>query len=132
MLSKEEIEKAKRICRLLCGKKNKKGKREYETFTRMQMQIDYTVDQMAEAIETVLQELENKDNEIRELKAVNLMKEYRIHKMDIPKKKIEDKIKEYEELVEDFEKTDNSGRFVRTNSIDYYKLEAFKELLEDR
>ena len=51
MLSREEIEKAKRICRLLCGKKNKKGKREYEMFARMQMEIDYTVDEMAEADE---------------------------------------------------------------------------------
>lgn len=49
----------------------------------------------------------------------------------IPKKKIKDKIEEYEELVEDFEKTDNSGRFKRTKSIDYYKLEVFKELLEE-
>ena len=54
-----------------------------------------------------------------------------IEENSIPKKKIEDKIKEYEELVEDFEKTDNSGRFKRTKSIDYYKLEAFKELLEE-
>ncbi len=65
MLSREEIEKAKRICRLLCGKKNKKGKREYEMFARMQMEIDYTVDEMAEAIDTLLQynnQLEQENN----------------------------------------------------------------------
>lgn len=105
-----KLEEAKKICRLLCGKKNKKGKRIYETFTRMNMQLKYSTDDMAEAIETILQALEN----------------------SIPKQVIEDKIKEYEELVEDFEKTDNSGRFKRTKSIDYYKLEAFKELLEDK
>lgn len=49
----------------------------------------------------------------------------------ISKQKIKDKIKEYEELVGDFEKTDNSGRFKRQNSIDFYKLEAFKELLQE-
>lgn len=49
----------------------------------------------------------------------------------IPKRKIKDKIKEYKELVDDFEKTDNTGRFKRTNSIDYYKLEAFEELLQE-
>ena len=73
MSNKEEIEKAKRICRLLCGKKNKKGKREYETFTRLQMQIDYTVDEMAEAIETLLQyidQLEQINNEMAEYLAI--------------------------------------------------------------
>ena len=73
-LSEEEIEKEKRICRLLCGKKNKKGKREYETFTRMQMQIDYTVDQMAEAIEIFLQYIE--ELEADNYEANNIINEY--------------------------------------------------------
>ena len=45
-------------------------------------------------LETLLQALENKDKQIKELKALNKMQEYRINEMDIPKKKIEDKIKE--------------------------------------
>ena len=54
---------------------------------------DFTKDifpKKAEAIETVLQALEKKDKEIQELKAANIMQEYRINEMDIPKKKIED------------------------------------------
>ena len=38
------------------------------------------------AVETVFQELENKDNEIKDLKALNAMQECRIDEMDIPKK----------------------------------------------
>ena len=52
------------------------------------------IKKIPESIETVLQALENKDNEIQDLKAVNAMQEYRINEMDIPKKKIEDRIKE--------------------------------------
>ena len=47
------------------------------------------------------------------------------------KHKIKDKIKELEENVKDFEATDNTGRFKKEKSIDYYKLEALKELLEE-
>ena len=47
----------------------------------------------------------------------------------VPKQKIKDKIEEYKELVVDFEKTDNTGRFKKQNCINYYKLEALKELL---
>ena len=54
-----------------------------------------------------------------------------IHENYIPKQKIKDKIEEYKGLVDEFEKTDNTGRFKRTNSIDYYKLEAFEELLQE-
>ncbi len=49
----------------------------------------------------------------------------------ISKTKIEDKIKELEDNVAYFEKTDNTGRFKKENSIDYYKLVALKELLEE-
>ncbi len=70
-MDKEEIEKAKKVCRLLCGKKNKKGKREYETFTRLQMQIDYTVDEMAEAIETLLQYIDQLEQENNKLNKIN-------------------------------------------------------------
>ena len=103
-MNKEEIEKAKRICRLLCGKKNKKGKREYKTFTRMQMQIDYTVDQMAEAIETLLQyieqlEQENKklndiiENKVHYIKCKNCGIEMRVKRSDAKKKQRAEKSK---------------------------------------
>ena len=49
----------------------------------------------------------------------------------ISKALIERKINEYEYLINDFEITDNSGRFKKENSINYYKLEALKELLKE-
>ena len=49
----------------------------------------------------------------------------------ILKQKIKDKMEEYRELVDDFEKTDNTERFKKTNSINYYKLEALQELLQE-
>lgn len=64
-----DLKEAKRVCRLLCGKKNKKGKREYKTFLRMEMQAEYSVDEMADAIETMLTALENSvsKDEIKEI-----------------------------------------------------------------
>lgn len=49
----------------------------------------------------------------------------------ISKALIERKINEYEYLINDFEITDNSGRFKKENSINYYKLEVLKELLKE-
>ena len=49
----------------------------------------------------------------------------------ISKALIKRKINEYEYLINDFEITDNSGRFKKENSINYYKLEALKELLKE-
>ena len=45
--------------------------------------------------------------------------------------KIRDKIKELEEELDEFEKTDNSGRFKREKSRDYDKVEVLQELLEE-
>ena len=71
------------------------------------MQIDYTVDQMADAIETVLQELEN----------------------SIPKKKIEDKIKELEHLIEEVKDVVGLG----FDCIEYKgAIQVLQELLEDK
>ena len=39
------------ICRLICGTRNKKGKREYKTFERMNLLRDYTEDKLEQAIE---------------------------------------------------------------------------------
>ena len=47
-LSEEEITK---ICRLICGTKNKKGQREYKTFERMKLLRDYNEDKLEDAIE---------------------------------------------------------------------------------
>ena len=93
------------------------------------------------AIDHILEEREEDKKKINKLEyCVEEQKKYNktisdrvveYKKNRIPKRKIKDKIKEYKELVDDFEKTDNTGRFKRTNSIDYYKLEAFEELLQE-
>lgn len=51
----------------------------------------------------------------------------------IHKSKIREKIEEYEKDVKDFEEywSKDPRRFKRQQSIDYYKLEALKELLEE-
>ena len=88
----------------------------------------------SDCIETVLQELKNKEKEIIELKTVNEMQEYRINEIDIPKKKIEDKI---EELNEEF---NNYEVGVNCSQNNYYELsdkysfaeEKLQELLEEK
>lgn len=49
------------------------------------------------------------------------------------KKKINEKIKEYEELVKDFEEywSKDTRKFKKQKCVDYYKLEALQELLEE-
>lgn len=49
----------------------------------------------------------------------------------ITKDEIKRRIEELEYLVNDFVQTDNSRRFKKEKSIDYYKIEALKELLEN-
>ena len=50
-MSEEEIIK---ICKLICGTKNKNGKREYKTIQRMNLLKNYTEDKLEEAIEGLL------------------------------------------------------------------------------
>lgn len=50
----------------------------------------------------------------------------------IPKEVIEKKIEELNEDIEDYLKTDKSGRFTRTNCIFTYKREALQELMEEK
>lgn len=64
---------------------------------------------LARAIETVLNALDN----------------------SISKDKIREKIEELEKDLQDFEQTDNTGRFIRTKSRDYDKKKALEELLKE-
>ena len=120
-----ELEEAKNnLNKLVELRKNKCGEIKFDTC------ICGTKD-----LEIVLQALEDIQKNYELAIKQNITYKQNIYDLKhnvIPKKKIEYKIKEYEELVEDFEKTDNSGRFKRTNSIDYYKLEVLKELLEEK
>ena len=74
---------------------------------------------------------EKLQNQIADLKSLNREKILELKQNSIPKQVIKDKIEEYIEIIKDFEKTDNTGRFKRQNSIDYYKLEALHELLQE-
>ena len=74
---------------------------------------------------------EKLENQIADLKSLNREKILELKQNSIPKQVIKDKIEEYIEIIKDFEKTDNTGRFKRQNSIDYYKLEALHELLQE-
>ena len=49
----------------------------------------------------------------------------------ISKDKIRAKIEELEKDLQDFEQTDNTGRFIRTKSRDYDKKKALEELLKE-
>ena len=51
----------------------------------------------------------------------------------ISKNKIREKIEEYEELVKDFEEywSKDARKFKKEKSVDYYKIEALQELLND-
>ena len=49
----------------------------------------------------------------------------------VSKDKIKAKIEELEKDLQDFEQTDNTGRFIRTKSRDYDKKKALEELLEE-
>lgn len=50
----------------------------------------------------------------------------------ISKEVIKEKIEELNKDIEDYLKTDKSGRFTRTNCIFTYKKEALQELLEGK
>lgn len=85
-----------------------------------------------EAIETVLKELER----LRQLVAGEINQFINDAKVDlylnyVSKDKIRAKIEELEKDLQDFEQTDNTGRFIRTNSRDYDKKKALEELLEE-
>lgn len=60
------------------------------------------------------------------------LKEY-LKENYIPKSKVQEKIEELEELVKDFEEywSKDPRKFKKEKCIDYYKLEALQELLED-
>ena len=79
-----------------------------------------------------IEELKDKfsDEKIRNI----VIKRYRevIEKDYISKDKIKAKIKEYEQDVKDFEEywSKDPRKFKKEKSVDYYKLEALKELLE--
>lgn len=67
-------------------RKTRNGKREYQTFARLQMQIDYSVDEMAEAIETVLNLIEKQQAEIEDCKKCILRDEVHNYIEELEKK----------------------------------------------
>lgn len=92
--------------------------------------------------EKEIQAIENLLNRVKELEEQNkqLTDAYLIQKdlinaeflsNYVGKDKIRKKIEELEKDLQDFEQTDNTGRFIRTKSRDYDKKKALEELLEE-
>ena len=97
-MSKEEIEEAKKVCRLLCGKKNKKDKREYKQISMMKLQLDYTVDEIAEKIETLLQYIEELEKNNKFLKEWNDYDNEELRKRNGKARRILSKMKNVKEI----------------------------------
>lgn len=102
-------------------------------------------------LETLLNYIEQLENKVKELEEMVMEKDleimgketyikeemkeiiehyYTANEDCIPKQEIQDKIDEYEELLKDFEQTDNTGRFKREKSRDFDKKIALEELLK--
>ena len=88
-MSEEDIIK---ICKLICGTKNKKGKRKYKTIERMNLLRDYNEDTLEEAIQGLLDLYYKEREKSKEL-------EKRFNKEKEKNKEIEKKLKEIENLI---------------------------------
>lgn len=88
----------------------------------MQFEDDYQVS-----------DLEEKQFNALNLAIKHLRKTKLVKNNYIPKSKIREKIEEYEQDVKDFEEywSRDPRRFKRQQSVDYYKLEVLKELLQE-
>ena len=86
------------------------------------------------AIETIVQALENKDIEIHKLKQSNAEKTFRINEQYIPKKKIEDKIKELKKCKMDIVQSPvhNVNEKMKILDRNMIKREVLQELLEEK
>ena len=79
-----------------------------------------------------MKEIQKRKN--KELENVDLTTIYTSGFYDGEKKwkdKIRAKIVELKSYVKSFEETDNTGRFKKEKSIDFWKLKALEELLEE-
>lgn len=119
----------------------------YINFTAYRKQEEYTNSEIDSYIKMVLILIEKQQKEIREIRSwkytidtiedLEKLKELDLIKIKgkeyISKDKIREKIREYEELVNEFEEywSKDPRQFKKNKSIDYYKLEALKELLEE-
>jgi len=91
----------------------------------------------AEAIENLIQEnkeLKDTNKKLYELCQGKAMQEFINNECGyIPKSKVKEKIEELEKDVNDFEEywSKDPRKFKKQKCVDYYKLEALKELLEE-
>ena len=114
----------------------------FSNMTAYWKQEEYTNSEIDNYIKIVLNLIEKQSKEIEELKYKysdekirnTIIKRYRevIEKDYVSKDKIKAKIEEYEQDVKDFEEywSKDPRKFKKEKSVDYYKLEALKELLE--
>lgn len=102
----------------------------------MNKELEEDKKQINKMLDNIYDGLEFEDDEdIRELylKQKHALKTALNHiDNSISKELIEEKIEELNEDIEDYLKTDKSGRFTRTNCIFTYKKEALQELLEGK
>lgn len=95
---------------------------------------NYPENRILQAIENIVKSYKELEESKITRERVNAIQEETkriVNEKYIPKSKIKDKIEELEELLKDFEQTDNTGRFKREKSRDYDKLQVLQELLEE-
>lgn len=119
MSEEEIIGKLKRIIKIAYSK-------EFATF-----ELTY---QYVDAIQGLL-DLYNKEKEKNKSIEAQRLRDmcYKTDGNYISKDKIKEKIEEYEELVKDFEEywSKDPRQFKKEKCVDYYKIEALKELLQE-
>ena len=97
--------------------------------------VDSQFEKIKQAIENVLNRVKELEEQNKQLTDAYLRQKDLINaeflSNYVSKDKIKEKIEELEKDLQDFEQTDNTGRFIRTKSRDYDKKKALEELLEE-
>lgn len=91
------------------------------------------IDYLLNEIKNLVDENEDLHEEINKRIKLKIENEKIVDNEFISKNKIREKIEEYEELVKDFEEywSKDPRKFKKEKSVDYYKIEALQELLND-
>lgn len=91
------------------------------------------IDYLLNEIKNLVDENEHLHEEINKRIKLKIENEKIVDNEFISKNKIREKIEEYEELVKDFEEywSKDPRKFKKEKSVDYYKIEALQELLND-
>ena len=97
--------------------------------------VDSQFEKIKQAIENVLNRVKELEEQNKQLTDAYLRQKDLINaeflSNYVSKDKIKEKIEELEKDLQDFEQTDNTGRFIRTKSRDYDKKKVLEELLKE-